>query len=763
MAERFQTDAALRDLVTGKLKTMQSSAKQSFDKMATNAGSFNKGLEGVASKVVNLKNLLIGLAAVKSFQSLISKTAQLGDKFDKLSFRLGVSTKFLQELDFAANLAGTSVDEMQSGIRRLSKSASDVQRGLKVAKDAFDDLGIEVLDENGILKETEVLFGEVVNALGEVESSTKRVALSQEILGRSGTALLPLVAAGADAFEKAKQEANDLGVVMDEKTLKATVDYTDAMFRMNAAVKGQLIKTMIPTVRKLADIMQGFIDRGGFDQWSTQIQVLTAVGKALLITYSVTKFTSIVAGFKAIGTASEVAAIKAARAQAVMNGLKFAGIIAIIAAVQFAFDELIKVQEKITETNNKMADAIGGSDRSTVVRLIELRKEFDRLKSTGQDTITTTAAWGVQLTTLSDAMVNLNKETLTLQQTTFDQQAASGRTVNVLQAELKIIDELARRKKEAGDAGGSGRGLTKEQIEKALKEEEAFQTQLAAIRESNLQASFEGRNTLIEENRSRALSEAFFHGEGISEIDTLFDRQREENFQAHKDELQAIQEQHDKDSFDSFQKELDAEVDALNKLTAQKKIINDVELADKKKLEANKMLLQQQSFDAAFAIGNALVTFGIANAKVLKKIQLVESIIQGVGAVQKALNTPPPFNFALAAFTGIAAAANTAVIASQAFEQGGFPAGNNSLIKVNERGQEAVLNAGAVRDIGVGNINAMNSGQGLNKSIVNEITYSPTIEVTGEAPRDIIDVLREDKDEFAKFFKEDVVERGFLE
>jgi len=45
------------------------------------------------------------------------------------------------------------------------------------------------------------------------------------------------------------------------------------------------------------------------------------------------------------------------------------------------------------------------------------------------------------------------------------------------------------------------------------------------------------------------------------------------------------------------------------------------------------------------------------------------------------------------------------------FEKGGFPSGRNSLIRVNENGQEAVLNAGAVARLGRAGVDALNNGE----------------------------------------------------
>jgi hypothetical protein len=111
--------------------------------------------------------------------------------------------------------------------------------------------------------------------------------------------------------------------------------------------------------------------------------------------------------------------------------------------------------------------------------------------------------------------------------------------------------------------------------------------------------------------------------------------------------------------------------------------------------------------------------------------------------------------------TTATAAAQTATIASQAFESGGFPVGRNANIKVNEKGQEAVLNAGATARAGSDTINRMNAGRGTS-TVTNEISYSPTFTIGQESSQDIFDVLKKDKAAFGNFLQEELVDRGFF-
>ena len=186
-------------------------------------------------------------------------------------------------------------------------------------------------------------------------------------------------------------------------------------------------------------------------------------------------------------------------------------------------------------------------------------------------------------------------------------------------------------------------------------------------------------------------------------------------------------------------------------------------------VKREKMLLQSKinaygsmALNVVGAIGDIAEATG-ANAKTMKKIAMAEAIVQGALAVQKTLAMGGFLAIPLATTVGIAAAANVAKIANQAFEQGGFPQGRNALIRVNERGQESVLNARATAGLGVGGVNALNSGQEVNRNVSNDIVYSPNITISGVSSGDMLkEILMNDKQAFADAIM-DVKARGYLE
>lgn len=127
---------------------------------------------------------------------------------------------------------------------------------------------------------------------------------------------------------------------------------------------------------------------------------------------------------------------------------------------------------------------------------------------------------------------------------------------------------------------------------------------------------------------------------------------------------------------------------------------------------------------------------GLARDKKLryayKAASIAEATVATYLAATKALaSAPPPFNAILAGTTVAAGLANVAVISQQKFAKGGFPQGSNANVIMNERGQEAILNASATKRLGRDTINKLNRGGDLsmpqNSSTNVYVTYSPTI------------------------------------
>ena len=96
---------------------------------------------------------------------------------------------------------------------------------------------MSVTGNNGQLKDSEDLFMEVARALSLETNETKKAALAQEIFGRSGQAMLPMLRDGEEGLLALMEEAKRLGLIMSKEDAKAAADLKDAWTRLWSAAK----------------------------------------------------------------------------------------------------------------------------------------------------------------------------------------------------------------------------------------------------------------------------------------------------------------------------------------------------------------------------------------------------------------------------------------------------------------------------------------------------------------------------------------------
>src|SRR5690606_18377110 len=168
--------------------------------------------------------------------ALVSKTAEAGDEVQKMALRTGFSTEALSEYKHAAELSGTSLDSLERGVKRMQKTLLDAEKGSKSATDSLDALGLSIKDLQGLSPEEQ--FDKLAMSIASVEDPTRRAALAQEVFGRAGTELLPMLDAGAEGIAEMRQEARDLGIVFDQEAADAAAQFNDDIDRLKKGFAG---------------------------------------------------------------------------------------------------------------------------------------------------------------------------------------------------------------------------------------------------------------------------------------------------------------------------------------------------------------------------------------------------------------------------------------------------------------------------------------------------------------------------------------------
>jgi hypothetical protein len=215
-----------------------------------------KGWKGVqttvkaATATIAAIGAAIGTGSALLFR-LTADAARTGDELAKMSRRTGVTVEDLSKLKFAADLSGTSIEGLETGLKRASRVLLDATRGLETGTRPLNALGISATDSQGRLREMSDFLPEVADALKGVQSQTERAALAQELFGRSGAGLLPLLQQGSEAMRQQFEQAEELGLVYDDLSARKAEEFIDAQARVRGAldsVKRAFVEEIMPVL-----------------------------------------------------------------------------------------------------------------------------------------------------------------------------------------------------------------------------------------------------------------------------------------------------------------------------------------------------------------------------------------------------------------------------------------------------------------------------------------------------------------------------------
>lgn len=238
---------------TEKAAEQTEDAKAKFADVAGTVAEVGKAIAAAA--------VAIGAAAVaagKEIWDMANATAEAGDEIEKNSQKVGLSFESYQKWDYAMQLAGTSMSSCTTGLKTLTNTFDDAQNGSAGAIQKFERLGLSLDDLKG--KSREEIFSATVAALQNVSDETERAALANDMFGKSGQDLLPLLNQSTEATQALLEEAEQYGMVMSDDAVKASAAFQDSLSKMKGTMNGlknSIVGELLPGITQ---IMDGFSD-----------------------------------------------------------------------------------------------------------------------------------------------------------------------------------------------------------------------------------------------------------------------------------------------------------------------------------------------------------------------------------------------------------------------------------------------------------------------------------------------------------------------
>jgi len=202
------------------------------------------------------------------------------------------------EIDALRQQALARIEALKGG----PADTGDDLEGLNASKaaEAYRKLGIAVTDARGQLRNSSDVLIDVANKFKTMEDGVKKADLAQQLWGRGGQQLIPMLNEITDAILRTKG--------MTTAQAQASDQLSDAMVTLNgkiAGLGGKLAVALMPMLESTTNALVGLID--GFNKLNGPMQTMVAVGVGIAVAWG-----PLIGTF--INTAKAITILKAALA-----------------------------------------------------------------------------------------------------------------------------------------------------------------------------------------------------------------------------------------------------------------------------------------------------------------------------------------------------------------------------------------------------------------------------------------------------------------
>jgi hypothetical protein len=175
-------------------------------------------------------------AAGAAIGAMALKGVQLGNELARTARIVGLTSAELGALHHAAALSEVSTEQLDKGLQRLGRTVGDADAGLKSAVQSLATLGLNA-DELEKLPLSEQ-FLKVTDAMKGLTSQSDKLRVAQQLFGKSGAELIPLLDESSDSIRSMMEESRALGLQLDAVQSRVVQDASDSLDRMKASFQG---------------------------------------------------------------------------------------------------------------------------------------------------------------------------------------------------------------------------------------------------------------------------------------------------------------------------------------------------------------------------------------------------------------------------------------------------------------------------------------------------------------------------------------------
>lgn len=217
--------------------------------------NLEKGVKNVTDSLKVAGAIAIGAGA--ALFGMAKSVSLAGREISDTAKELSIGTDALQEYRAAGSQLGLTNSEIDSSFKSLKKTMGEARLGYGSGRTGVELLAREtgeLIDLNGTQEQS---FDRIVNSLSKVKDETKRAAIAEQFFGGAGAKISAVLKNGTGDLEKYRKEFRELGGVMNQDTIKASIEFERAqkdiltiLTGLRNEIGGELLPIMVDITKQ---------------------------------------------------------------------------------------------------------------------------------------------------------------------------------------------------------------------------------------------------------------------------------------------------------------------------------------------------------------------------------------------------------------------------------------------------------------------------------------------------------------------------------
>jgi hypothetical protein len=317
-----------------KLETVNQKIRHTKNESEGAAGGVNLMLEAFQA--------FAAVELVKQASEWVEGLVETATELERVSMQTGLSTKELQVWELGAAESGIRAEEFTLSLRRLSSAIAGGKDEAGTQTAVFAKLGIKTKDAAGHTRTLSEILPEIADHFQSTKDGAGKAALAQELFGRSGARMIPLLNKGSAGVKELTKDFEALGGGFSEEMIERAAEFEKQSARLRVgfnSLKSVIGVYLLPYLTSFLENLTAGVS--AFREWAKETTLVESGVKTLA---------------KAIGFT-----LWAALSPFLFGALKFA-------AIFLAFDDLDGFLEGQDSLIGRLLDHMFGDGTATVVR-----------------------------------------------------------------------------------------------------------------------------------------------------------------------------------------------------------------------------------------------------------------------------------------------------------------------------------------------------------------------------------------------------------